>query len=131
MSILASDYAQAKQGIAILWSEKKELNPGDPGFDQITKVLRKRLSPKNLTQTATFQKLVRGVGGLKFGATATPFAEIEVHLLNNPVLKWDLKKLETEISESFDKRIFSISNFIFWFGIVINVILIFNKPKKF
>lgn len=126
-SLLASDYAQAKKGIEILWSDRKELAPGSPGFNQITEILRKKITPKEQAQTAVFEKLVRGKGGLKFGATAVPFAEIEVHIKNNPILTWDLKKLETEIKELFDKRIFTISGFVFWFGVVINIALIFWK----
>lgn len=125
------EYVRAKEGIKTLSSEKAILLPNDKGFKEITDFIKTKLTPKNLAKTAIFEKLQKGIGGIKFsaGKAAKPFVQLEVYIRDNPAIKLDLQTLEKELEEKLNRKILRVSIVIFWCGIILSLMIFFTDLK--
>ena len=122
-AIFAGNYVRALRGIETIKSEKTALKPGDPGFLEITKILRAKLEPRERAQGANFLQIVRtGNRGMTGAPLLRMFAEIEIFIAGNPPLKGDLVVLEEEVNALLSKRTFFWFSLFFWFGICLNAI---------
>lgn|SRR3989338_7997094 len=126
--VLNPNFFFAQQGIEFL-EKNKILTPTEPGFAEIANLYREKLEPKEAAQSAEFLKFTLGVGGLKFasGLPAKPFADVEIYIKNNPIIKGELIQLKNDVTILANDRIFFFGNIVFWLGICVSIVLIFMK----
>jgi len=129
--VLSPAFSNAKKGLEELQSDRKILTKENTGFKEITDILRQKIRPVEEAKKAKFVKLEKGSSGIGFGNDgARMFDEINVHIENQTLLKYELDKIEQELKGLIDKKYFSISNFMFWLGASLTSILIFIDKSK-
>jgi hypothetical protein len=127
-NLLAPEYLMASKTFKNMHVKQYILNKNDPGFDVISELIKSHLAGKIKPEIKFIKTINWGWGLLSKpgGLEDNQYIELEIHFENTKSTTGSIYGLKSEITKKYlTNKLFTWSNFLFWFGILVTLVSVF------